>query len=310
MRLFIALSAIAILMTGGGPAAADDPPVLAPRAILKDHVQAVWCVAFSADGKLLASGGGNLVPGGNNTGELFLWNPVTGKRMATLPSQGGRVRALDFSPDGKILAAGYEPENLLNGGITVLWNLPAKTPKGKTPFAACALAFSDDGKLLALGGVEPAPPQGGRTSGGLKIWDITQSREISNLIGHRGPVESVAFSPNGRMIASGGLEGSGILWDVGSGKLTTTLSEKLGNHPAIAISPDGETLALGSFNKEKASTVADEVTLIDLKTMKTRTKTDAGNNINALAFSHDGKTLAVGTGWATEGEVILLNPAD
>ncbi len=235
---------------------------------------------------------------------------MTAKRIATLPSQGGRVRALAISPDGKILAAGYEPQNLLNRGLTVLWNLPAKTLLVKLPFAAHALAFSPDGKLLALGGEEPAPPQGGRSSGGLKIWDIKQSREISNLIGHRGPVESVAFSPNGRMLASGGLEGTGILWDVGTGKLTTTLSEKLGQSPAIALSPDGETLALGSFNQEKGSTVADEVTFIELKTMKTRTKSDAGNNINALAFSHDGKTLAVGTGWATEGEVILLNTAD
>ena len=90
MRPFIALAALAILMIGGGTTAADDPPVLAPRAILREHAQAVWCVAFSADGKLLASGGGNLVPGGNNTGELFLSNPVTGKRMATLPSLSKR----------------------------------------------------------------------------------------------------------------------------------------------------------------------------------------------------------------------------
>ena len=315
MRLFIAIAAIAILMIGGGTTAAEDPPVLAPRAILKEHAKAVWCVAFSPDGKLLVSGGGNLIVGENNPGELILWNPMTGKRIATLPSQGGRVRALAFSPDGKILAAGYEPENIIGSGQTVLWSLPAKTPKGKTPFETHSLAFSKDGKFLALGGVEPPPPQGGgSSSGGIKVWDVRQSLQTTSMAGNRRSIDIVAFSPDGRTITSGSGDGTAMLWDAQTGKLTMNLPVKLGPNPSMAFSPDGTKLAMGTKN-DMGQNIADVVTFLDLKTEKILLKIalstkNYDTNINTLAFSHDGKTLAVGTGWASDGGAILLDPAD
>lgn len=284
---------------------AGEPLRLAPRATLKGHSKAVRCLTFSPDGKQLASGGGNLKPGANNPGELILWSPATEKRIATLPNQGGRVRALVYSPNGKFLVAAYEPENFINRGLTVVWNLPAKAPKQKIPFAALSAAFSTDGDLLVLGGVEPPPPTGGRAEGGVRTWDVKNSRLSPSMSGHIAHVESVAISPDGRTIASASQD-KALLWELETRKVSAKFEERLGLHPAMAISPDGTTLAIGA--RSKSSSTANEVALLDLKTAKVIKKIDVGDNINAMAFSHNGKTLAVGTGWASEGDVILLDP--
>ena len=175
MRFFNVNAALAIAMITGGTILAKDPPILAPKTILNGHTQAVWCMALSRDGKLLASGAGNLKVDANNSGELMLWSPATGNRLATLPSQGGRVRSLAFAPDGKIIAAAYEPENVIGRARVVLWSLSSKIPLAKTPFEAVSLAFSSDGKLLAMGGIEPDPPfpqGGGRRGGAIQVWDV------------------------------------------------------------------------------------------------------------------------------------------
>ena len=308
-RLFIAGAAVAVLMCSGAAIVAEDgPPVLAPRRTLKGHTSGVWCVALAPRVNLLASGGGNQStnPKEKTPGELFLWNPLTGDRIANLASQGGRVRALAFSPDGTVLAAAYEGGSAVDRGQTVLWSVPVKTPKGKTPFAARSLAFAKDGRLLALGGIEPPPPQGGLASGGLKVWDVKLGRQTANLVGHRGYVESLAFAPNGRTLVSGSLDGTARIWDARTGKLEATLPEMLGPRPALAISPDGGTLALGTVNTAREGKV---VTLWDLKEDKVRIRINVASNVNALTFSHDGKTLAAGTGWVRDGDVVLLDPA-
>lgn len=313
MRYLMTSAAVAVAMIGGATFA-KDPPTLAPKLNLKGHTKAVWCVAYSPDGKILATGGGNLKINENNPGELMLWSPATGRRIAILRNQGGRVRALAFSPDGKMLAAGYEPENLGATGQTVLWNVATRANISKKPFSSHALAYSADGQFLAMGGIGSPPPfpQGGNRFSGVEVWDVKQSVKTATLSpGSRFGVGCLAFTAEGGTLISNGLPGTVLLWDLPMGKVKAELKFDQGASPAFAVSPDGATMAVVTNNEGKA----DGLTLVDLEMHKELWKVNLSTRnmdviIQTLGFSHDGKALAVGTGWVDEGDVFLMAAAD
>jgi WD40 repeat protein/serine/threonine protein kinase len=225
---------------------------------LTGHKSPVWCVAFSPDGRLLATGAGeSLVP---TPGELKLWDAVTGKERSALPGTPCPVVALAFSPDGRRLASAHSDTGGGNrAGLIRLWDV--QTGELLQTFAGhklriLALAYSPDGTLLASGGSHGEPP---REQGELKVWDTATGREVFSLAGHTGPVAGVAFSPaglpafsapgenpraTGTLLASASL-GEVKLWDPRTGKEERTLGsgERRGLIAGLAFTPDGKLLA-------------------------------------------------------------------
>src|SRR5207237_6083779 len=144
---------------------------------------------------------------------------------------GAAVGSVAFSTDGKILAS-------LGSGARKFWDSATGHEIAALPTATIggtSLAFSGNGrKLLTNGG----------PNFGIEVWDETGRREAL-LQGHTAPVDGIAISPDGRMLASASQDQSIILWDLGSRRVRHTV--KVGRHASVvAFSPDGKTLALGA----------------------------------------------------------------
>lgn len=248
---------------------------------------------------------------------------------ARLLGGSDRNSALAFSPDGKALAVGAW------GTVKLVELSGGKGLPGPAPFKdwVCSVAFSPDGKLLAsAGGSEFKPARNGnKTSAEVKLWDTAAKAERGPLTGHTNKVFSVAFAPDGKMLATGGADHTVRLWDLAAGKERLVLQGHADAVSSVAFSPEGKTVVSASMDrtvrlwdvatgKERGHLVGHEdevlavaispdgqtlatgsadwtVRLWDLATGKEQA-TLAGHHgaISCLAFSPDGKTLATGSG--------------
>jgi WD40 repeat protein len=172
------------------------------RATL-NHFGGMNMVVPSADGKILATGGGRMAARTNqshDSGDVRLWDVATGRRLAVLPVPAGRVMRLCFSPDGKTLAAASEAPAL------VLWDVAALSPRATMTWPsgpALFLCFSPDGKTLAAGGEDHL----------LRLWDAASGKLSAILSGHSDAIDWVAFSAEGRTIYTASRDATIKLWD-------------------------------------------------------------------------------------------------
>ena len=201
------------------------------RAILQGHTSWVFAVAFSPDGKTLASV--------SNDQTIKLWDLATNKERATFQghTKADResseavypVMSVVFSPDGKKLAAASRDMTIK------VWDVATAkrfTLQGHT-HAVYSVAFSPDGKTLASASSDKT----------VRLWDLATNKERATLQGHTESVMSVAFSPDGKTLASASHDKTVKFWDVATGKERATLKGHEGMVYSVAFSPDGKTLA-------------------------------------------------------------------
>ena len=229
---------------------------------------AVFTVAFSPDGQLLASGG--------DDNAAILWDVAAQNEREAFIEHGSAVMSVAFSPDGRRLASAC-----LDGFVR-LWDVENRrrrislTHKGWVR----SVAFSPDGQLLASGG--------GDQLGKIVFWNVRTEQEIATFTGHESIVESVVFSPDGKYLASASRDNAVILWDVPHQRMHKKLTKHNNVVYAAAFSPDGQMLATSS--RDKTIKLWHIGSGEDVATLNLRA--DQYVYAEALAFSPDGKHLA------------------
>ena len=266
----------------------------------------VCSVAFSpTDNRLLAAGYG----GEAGVSHVALWDIDAGTELARLPgatdldnfqvtSENGPVGALEFSPDGQYLVAGFGSKNMLVGASiptpVKAWEVATRRLvrhlNGHTNYCV-SLDFSRDGTLLASGSRD-----GTAILWSTATWKATRTLRNSDANalfpqgGRRGMVEGVAFSPDGKTLAMASREANVQLWDVATGKLLEALKGHSSAVLAVVFSPDGRTLASGGTDQT--------VRLWNVETRRELMQLNPGDaelgQIQSLAFSPDGQQLLAG----------------
>jgi WD40 repeat protein len=174
---------------------------------LPEHTDKVNAVAFSRDGRLLASA--------SDDGTVLLWDPQAGKLVRSLPKVNARVESLAFSPDGKFLASGasrnHRSQASHYGGIRV-WDLDrmaAEPAFEKYRGNIHMLAFKPDGTVLASA-EWPSDPRGNSF---VTFWDVKNLVVLNRFdVDRFGDLYAIAYSHDGRWLASGGRSGRIHLW--------------------------------------------------------------------------------------------------
>jgi len=226
--------------------------------------QRVFCLAKSADGKLLASGGA--------LHAIELWDLTTGKPIRPFAGLWGRPFDVVFSPDGKSLFSAGEDQTI-HQWETSTWK-QVRQFNGHQD-SVYRLGLSADGKMLASSGYD----------GTVRLWNPADGKEVNQLGGSKfGWVRTLALAPDGKRMAT-----LGAIWDTGTSKeLLNFEKRKLFGFPAF--SPDSKILACGP-DENGYFRLFDSSTWNELKRFKVHS-----NIVYRPTFSPDGKFLALGTG--------------
>jgi WD40 repeat protein len=247
--------------------------------------------AFSPDGKLLVVGTYHTGFQGNS--ELSFWEPVRGKPAgATIPMPGW-IRHIAFSPDGKLM--------LIVAQSVELWDTATRKPIGtiatgnfkyqmmESPtfiywYWLSRVAFSPDSRRLVFLGDEPTT---------TRLWDTATARPVGAPLTHDGPIRAVAFSADGKRIATGGSDKTARLWDAGTGQPVGQPWRHDATVDWVAFSPDGKSLL---------TSAAGTARLWDTATGKPfgepiRHRAPGAGYYLPLSFSADGKTILSTRQW-------------
>ena len=261
-----------------------------------------------------------IVPGKSDESRLYLM--IAGKAKPPMPMGGKPLASGEIEIIGNWIDAGAKPP--AEGEISTARKpaIPDVKPKAPVHSQIGALAYSPDGKLLALGTfheVRLADPNTGATiatltghedqvrslsfspdgrllaaAGGLpgqwgqvKIWDVEKRAEVSSIKGHSDCIYAVAFAPDGKSVATSSYDKLIKLWDATTGKEIRTLKDHIDAVYALVFTPDGKRLISGAADRS--------VKVWDVETgRRLYTLSEPLDGLNTVALDPTGKFVAAG----------------
>jgi WD40 repeat protein len=202
-------------------------PGLELHHTLAEHHDTIIGLAWSPDGKRLASGAHNRV--------INIWN-MANKRSFSLRGHNGPVNCLAWSPDQRLLASGSADHTICIWN-TNTWQLQHRLTGHES--VVYSIAWSPRHKMLASGSWDNT----------IRLWNVATGQLLRTLTEHAGIIYCVAWSPNGRFLASASDDGTIRVWDTRTWQVAYTFADHMGSVRSIAWSPDGRSLASGSSDK-------------------------------------------------------------
>jgi WD40 repeat protein len=202
-----------------------DVESLEPLSTLGGHPTCVRAVAFSPDGKMLASASAD--------GTLILWRTTPGYSPVHQIRSPSMIVLIGFSPDGTILATTHNDgevrvRDVASPAQSSVISCESKLPRG--------IAFSPDGRTLALSSI---------VSSKILFWDLHEKRFTDSLIGPARSVQSLAYSPDGKVLVATGNTGILHFWNLAADRRGATVRCGTSRVRSAKFSPDGRTLASG-----------------------------------------------------------------